>query len=132
MIEALEAGRAAAEALMVDTCTITAPGDASGAFDPVTGEWVYGQAVTVYSGPCKVQDNALQPREAEAGEVTVVTTSYRLDLPIATSAGVGEGMTATITSAALDPALVGRRLHIEAPHSASMKTARRFPCEVVS
>lgn len=133
-IDALLArGRVEAEALMLDTCVITRAGGASGSLDDETGEWAYPAGSTVYTGKCKVQlSDSLRVGDAEAGEVTLAVTAVSLHLPIDGTGGVGRGMEATITSAAFDEALVGKRLHIQAPHAGSQKTARRFACEVVS
>lgn len=132
-VNVLEAGRNAAEALMLDTCRVTRTGSAEDrVWDDVTGTWTTPARVTVYEGRCKVQVANLQPRDAEAGEVTVAVTSYALHVPISGTGDVGRGMEAVVLSAAFDEALVGLRLHVEALHVGSQKTARRFACEVVS
>lgn len=131
MKAALDAGRVAAEALMLDACTITGPGTGARVWDNTTGEWTYPTEVVVYTGKCKVQ-TADSLRLGEAGEVTMAVSTVSLHLPIAGTGSVGRGMEAVITSAAFDPALVGKRLQIQASQAGSQKTARRFACEVVS
>ena len=120
---ALQAGRDAARALMVDTCQVVRPGEQvtdrrSGAVYATEGE-------TVYEGACKVQ--SFQPFEAnpEAGAHTYTVQRYYLHLPVgAYTPQVGD--VATITGSVMDPRLVGRTLRVVALLHKSLATAYRL------
>jgi hypothetical protein len=100
---AVLAGRAAAEKLMVDACTIDRPGVP--ATDPTTGV-VTPALTTVYMGVCKVQGLDPQERTREAGGYIFTVQRYRVDVPVgAYSPEVGDLV--TITSSTLDPYLSG-------------------------
>jgi hypothetical protein len=124
---AVEAGRAAAEALMLDSCTITRPGEGKGSWNESTGTYDTLPPITVYSGRCKLQtqDVALTTADVAGREAFIV--SWRLDLPVVGSEGVAQGDTVEITASALDSALVGRRFIVQALHVGTAKTARRLP-----
>lgn len=129
----LERGRAAAEALMLDECTITAPGVAAPVWDEETGEFTYPPAGIVYQGKCKVQTaDSLKVASPEAGELVRSVNSVRLDLPVVGSEAVAARATVTFTGSAHDAALVGRVFTVAGPHVGSLKTARRLPCEGVT
>jgi hypothetical protein len=125
---ALARGRTAAEALMVDACTITrrtgqTTDDLTGAVTPAT--------TTVYTGPCKVQTSGsgAMGRRYDVAETTVVMLRLELHLPMATSAAVARGDLVTVTASATDPGLVGRTWHIHDLSHKSWATARRFLIE---
>jgi len=122
---AVAAGRAAAESLMTDTCTIRRRTGAK-ATDPNTGQVTDVMAV-VYAGRCRVQTRALSVQEAGAGEAQWPIAPVELQLPMSVT-GLRTGDFATVDSAALDPDLVGRVFRITAPFHKSHATARRLPC----
>lgn len=131
MVTALTAGRAAAEALMVATCTIS-----RGAGDPVwdggAGTYTPAPPEVIYAGRCRVKAGARVVRDAEAGELTVGVGVLELHLPITAESGlVRRGDVARIDVNPTDPALVGRELVVQAPHAATTKTARKLPVEAV-
>lgn len=122
---ALLAGRRAAEAQMVDTCTVR----------PVTGETTdadgdvvptYGAAL--YTGRCKVQALEGQERDGAGGAITV--QRYRVDVP-AGSFVPAVGHVVTITSATFDPNLVGRAYRVVALLHKTAATAYRLAVEEV-
>lgn len=115
-------GRRVAEALMVDTCTITRPG--TPVTDPDTGE-VTVPSDSVYAGRCKVQTNEAQEANPEAGGATYTVQRYRVDVPVgAYEPAIGDVV--TITAAAHDVNLVGRRYRVVALLHKSMATAYRL------
>lgn len=124
---ALLRGRAKAESLMLDTCTITRVTGSStnretGVITPTT--------TTVYTGICKVQHSqgvlGGSPKDiAEAGRLT---TRLELHLP-ASVTGVRADDRATITAAALDAELVGRVFVVRSSPHKSFLTARRLEVE---
>lgn len=120
---AVAAGRAAAERLMVDTCTITRPGVAS--LNETTGV-VTRTSTTVYSGACRVKPDAA-PGESQSGEREVVTRRFIVSIPI-TETGVDVDDVVTVTASDLDPALVGVELVVGGVVTGSHVTARRLVC----
>lgn len=123
------AGRVAAEALMVDQCTITRSGEP--VTDPDTGE-VTDTPTEVYAGKCKVQQQAVQSRPQTPGEAAVQMVRREVHLPVATSGGIRVGDLITITACQLDPDLVGRRLRVRDEHAKTYATARRLGVEEVT
>lgn len=126
---AILAGRAAAEALMVDECAVTReePGgwnEAAGDYDPPT-------TTTVYLGRCKVQTRNVAVGEADAGEQEIAVVDWRVDLPVVGSEFVARGDTVTITVATNDAALLGMEFTVQGPHVGTAKTARRLPVKAV-
>ena len=119
------AGRAAAELLMVDVCTITRATGAT-VTDPVTGV-VVDAVAAIYSGRCRVQSRALTSQQAAAGEAVYEIVPYELHVPMAV-VGVRSGDFALITASALDPDLVGRSFRVESNSHKTYATARRFRC----
>jgi len=120
-------GRRSAEALMLDTCTITRTTGSttepdSGVVTPTTTQ--------VYAGKCKVQQSAGEGSPKELGEASVQMTQLQLHVPMSAT-GVAVDDVATITAAALDPDLVGKRFTVRGPLRASLKTARRLSVQEV-
>lgn len=115
--------RALAESLMVDTCTITAPGE--GDPDPVTGDV---PRVPVYSGRCKVQSFDAQESNPEAAGTVYTVQRYRVDVPVGSFAPV-VGAEVTMTAVTLDPFLIGRKYRVVGLLHKSMATAYRMAVE---
>ncbi|MGN6245116.1 MAG: DUF6093 family protein [Motilibacteraceae bacterium] len=120
-------GRAAAEALMLDTCTITRAGTGKGPWNDGTGQYDHPARVTVYQGKCKVQTRDVQVNNPDVAGREAFVVDWTVHLPVVGSEGVQQGDTVTITAAALDSALVGRTFTIDGPHLGTAKTARRLP-----
>lgn len=125
---ALARGRAAAEALMVDTCAITrvsgsTTDDLTGAVTPTEGP--------VYSGRCKVQTagSGAMGRRYDIAEVSTVMLRLELHLPMATSTTAQRGDLVRITASVHDPALLGRLFRLHDLAHKSFATARRFLLE---
>lgn len=116
------AGRAAAERLMVDTCTITRL--VSMVTDGETGRVTPTFAV-IYSGKCRVQQRASAGSRADVGQASVVEVSYGLQVPMSVT-GVQTEDRVTITASSLDAALPGRVFHIGGPAAKTHGTARRM------
>lgn len=130
---ALLRGRAAAAALMVDTCTVTRLNPATTTTDPETGVVTKG-FTTVYTGPCKIQDATLgggRGRPTTVGEAEVLLARMQLHLPM-TATGVATDDIATVTASVSDPDLVGRVFHVRELSAKSWLTARRFEIEWVT
>jgi hypothetical protein len=95
-VTATLAGRRAAEALMVDACTITTPG--SPATNDTTGV-VTNTPTTKYTGRCKLQRPSGDGRR-EVAEASVVVAPLELHLPVVGSEGLAEGDVVTVTASA--------------------------------
>ena len=100
-------------------------------FDRVLGVDVVDTSV-VYVGPCRVKAVNAQSLGVEAGPVEWGVHVDELHLPVTGSEDVRPLDVATITGAACDPALVGRRLVIRGWPARSLATARRFRVDEVS
>lgn len=124
MAQLLES-RADAESLMLDTCTIVRPGET--VTDPETDE-VTTPGPTVYTGKAKVQTYEAQESNPEAGGATMTVQRYTLHIPVGLYAPeVGD--VATITAAAADANLVGRKYRVVALLHKSLATAYRLGVE---
>lgn len=123
-------GRAAAESLMVDTCTITA-GAATEVYDEATDTYVTPAGAVRYSGACRVKPRPHADRVVEAGAETVSLWPYLVSVPMGVT-GVELDDNVIVTACALDPSLVGTRLRVRQVQQGSHLTARRLSCEVES
>lgn len=127
IIGVVKAGRSAAEALMVDTCNITA-GVAGQVYDAASDSYVTPAGAARYSGPCRVRPGRAGGREVEAGAATVALWQYVVSVPMSV-ATIEDDDVVTVTASALDPSLVGKRLRVREVVRGSHVTARRLGCE---
>jgi hypothetical protein len=124
------AGRAAIEALMVDTVLITrATGETT--FNETTGREEPAPPDEIYEGKCRVQRRSGVERRPEAGERSWTVESVELQVPVSAE-GIEVGDTATITAAVLDPELVGREFRVASLAHKTHATARRLRVEEVT
>lgn len=122
---AVLAGRREAEALMIDACTVTRPGDPI--TDPETGD-VTPSSTPVYTGPCKVQQTISQASNPSAGGHQFTVQDSRVDFPV--SAGpLAVDDVVTVTASVLDPQLVGSVFRVVELFHKSMATAQRTRVE---
>jgi hypothetical protein len=125
VLDLLAEGRAAAEAIMLDACTITRLTGPEGEMDPETGLREPAPTITVYSGKCKVQ--TYEPHESAKASGGHVFTEQRYHLHLPIGAGpIAVNDTATITEAAADAGLVARSYRIAGLHHKSLATAQRL------
>ena len=124
---AVLAGRAEAESLMLDACTITRPGEPT--TDPDTGD-VTNTATEVYTGKCKVQSKDSATSNPEAGGATFTVVSRQVHIP-ANSADVQDGDVVTITASLLNAFTVGKQYRVEGFEPDSMDTAFRMPVKIL-
>lgn len=122
----LARGRAAAEAGMADACVIEhrtgrTTNDLTG-YDTET--WV-----TVYSGPCRIQQSVAMGQRTEAAEASIVVLRLEVQLPVVGTEAVDRGHRVTVTASVNDAALVGRRFKIRDLAHKSEATARRMTIE---
>lgn len=120
-------GRAAAEALMRDTCVVERRGE--DVTDPVTAE-VTESWEPVYSGACKMQGRTAQAAAPVAGGHVFTVEQLMIHLPV--SAGSMVGDRATIVTSTMDPDLVGLQLRLTELARGSYRTADRWNVELVT
>lgn len=125
--EAVLAGRAAAEALMVDSCTITRPGEV--VTDPDTGD-VTNSTTIVYAGRCKVQSKNSATSSPEAGGAVFTVVSRQVHIP-ANAADVLDGDVVTVTASALNSFTVGKQYRVEGYTPDTFETAARLPVKEI-
>lgn len=120
--------RAAQEALMLSTGTITRGGNR---YEYIDGQEVLTPAPEVYSGKLRIQRKPNAPMWATAGAEQVPNPAYIGALPwTVTGLDVRDVLTVTASD---DPDLVGRRFLItEIEANGFIITARRFHCELLN
>lgn len=122
------AGRAAAEALMADSCVITAA-NATQVYDEATDTYITPAGAVRYSGACRVKPRDNSDRQVEAGAETVSLWPYVVSVPMSVTTVENDDVI-TITACPLDPSLVGVVLRVRQVLAGSHLTARRLSCEV--
>lgn len=128
-LDALARGRAAAEALMVDACTIKRLDTQT--TDSETGQ-VTNTYTEIYSGKCKVQRSGLVSvaRPQQVGQAQLYTSTLELHVPMSVTGANADDLVSIDTS--MDPDLVGRDLHLRELAHKTYATARRFGLTEVS
>jgi hypothetical protein len=138
-LTAIEKGRAAAEAIMLDSCVITRVTGEPGPVDPATGLRTPAPRATIYplpgavaplDGRCKVQTFEPYESNRDSGGHVYTEQRYALHLPIG-AGPIHVEDEVTIVSAATDPQLLGREYRIAGRHNKSLATAQRLPMEEV-
>lgn len=120
-LTAARAGRAAAERLMVDACTVQhRTGESTGPGGVITT--TYGDAF--YTGKCQVQLRTETGQDRDVGEAYRIVSRRVVKLPMSVT-GVVEGDRIIITAAALDAALVGKVYTVRDIEAKTFQTARR-------
>jgi hypothetical protein len=119
----LASGRAAAERIMTDTCSITRITGQT--LNETTGAWT-DVTSTVYTGKCRVQLRNMQVASLPlSGDRQVVALQLEVWIPMSsTSPTVGDNV--TITAAVHDSTLVGRVFRVREEMHKSHATARRL------
>lgn len=123
-------GRAAAERLMLDTCSIKRlSGQVT---DRETGV-ITSTYASVYAGKCKVQQQTRGgiPRPEDVGEAQVYLSRIEVHVPMSVT-GIAADDIVTITASALDVDLVNRVFHIREIDHKTFLTARRLSVEEVT
>lgn len=125
--EAIEAGREAAEELMVDAGELRGP-DVKGTLNTTTGKYPVTPGTLKYAGAAKIQTTDTIGDPKQAAERIVMRTRFELDLPMSAPAAAVDDVW-THTASELDPELVGRRFRIVSLLHKSFMTARRITVE---
>jgi hypothetical protein len=120
----LAAGRAAHDQLLVDTCTISRPGEPT--LDRSTSVLTPGAQTALYVGACRLKPQRV-PRDENAGERLTVVARYELALPFGSVATgtLQVGDTVTITASG-DVRLAGQPFAVMAVDFSSTATAWRL------
>ena len=128
VVEAVNRGRARAESLMLDTCTVHRPGE------PITDSDgnVTPSLTLLYTGPCKIQQTLAQSSNPVAGGHRFTVQDVRWDTPVMTSVQFEVDDVVTITDAVLDPQLTGRVYRVTEPFHKTGATAQRTRVEEVT
>lgn len=114
-------GQRAAEAGMVDTCTVRRRTGSTTDRDTGASTPSY---TTLYTGPCKVQNSRAEAGRADVGEDYLLLLRLEVHLPAAVT-GLQAGDEIVITSAAIDADLPGRVFRIHDLAHKTWATARR-------
>lgn len=117
---ALARGRAAAEARMVDTCTIRRR-----AGETTIGYEVAPTYTQLYSGKCEIKQGAAQAEDEEAGQDMKRMVRRVVKLPMSVT-GLEPDDEVLLTSSVHDPDLPGRTFVIRDLFHGSHVTARRI------
>ena len=122
-------GRRAAEALMVDVCTITRGGAQT--FNPVAGDYITSSAAQVYTGKCRVRTATTPDRTADTGDRQVSLRTFTIQLPTVVTTVFIDDVVA-VTSSTLDPDLVGAHMRVTSVGKGTHVTARRLTAEEIT
>lgn len=106
---------------MVDACTIRRRNGET--TNPNTGE-ITPTYDLLYQGKCRVQQQAMQAQQQDAGQAYLLMVRLEVHLPIAVT-GLQPDDEVQITTSITDPDLPGRTFYIRDLAHASEKTARR-------
>lgn len=117
---AIVQGRRAAEALMVDACTVRRKtGETTGPGGVITPTYS-----TLYTGKCRVQQPTALARPHQPGDAFILMVRLDVQLPMSVTGLQAEDQI-TITASALDPDLVGRTFVVWDLAHKTHATARR-------
>ncbi|MFD0405017.1 DUF6093 family protein [Kitasatospora sp. NPDC127116] len=126
----LAAGRAAHEALMLDTVRLVRPGQ--DVYDPATGATGQPDARVLYSGPARVKPIVAQDQGIEAGQRQVVLRRYQVALPWSAMPLAVDRVVAgdqVLVDVSPDPRLVGMTLWVTSVSESATATAWRLETE---
>lgn len=129
-VGAVARGRARAESLMEDSCSIRVAGTRTGT-DPSTGRDLLSPGVQVYAGPCRVQLPGSQEDVRRGGDRSWTVQRLTLSVPMSAPT-VPVGAVVEMTATTLDLGLVGRRYRVVESFAKTHATARRLSCEEVT
>lgn len=124
----LTRGRAAAEALMVDACTIERK---TGESTSTTTGAVTPTYTTLYTGKCRIQQRSTEARVEDNAEQYDRMLRLEVQLPMAVT-GLKVDDRVTVTASVYDADLVGRQVWIRHLFHKTHATARRVVAEELS
>lgn len=126
----LARGRARAEALMVDTCTIERPtgtkirDENTGGFTRVMQPLYTGQR-------CRVQSRGYWGQRTDVGQADLILLQLEIQLPVSVT-GLRVHDVITVTASVNDPDLVGRKFRLKDEMHKSHATSRRVMCTEIT
>lgn len=127
-VDAALRGRLAADALMLDACTVQRPGVP--VTDPETGVVAPGLTL-IYTGKCKVQRTISQASNPTAGGHSFTVQDSRVDFPVSVGPFAVDDVV-TLTASTLDTQLVGRAFRVVELFHKSYATAQRTRVEEIT
>lgn len=123
------AGRARAESIMLDSCTITR--HTTTFTNPETGAQTKSVA-TIYTGKCRIQQQMPgSASPAQPGEAYLLMLQLSVQIPISVE-DVQPGDIVTVTAASMDPELAGRTFRVQALAHKTHATSRRLAVQEVT
>lgn len=125
--EIVYAGRAVAERLMTDTCTVQRQTGSSMSEVTLIVTPTYS---TIYTGKCRVR-TASSEVMVDVGDRAASLHNYTVSIPVSATILAPDDLV-TITASGLDPAQPGLTLRILGALHGSQMTARRFLCQEVT
>ncbi|MFF7991767.1 DUF6093 family protein [Kitasatospora xanthocidica] len=126
----LRDGRAAHEALMLDTVRLVRPG--TDVYNPATGATTQPDARTLYSGPARVKPNIAHVLDVEAGQRQVVLRRYQVALPWSAMPLAVDRIVPgdqVLVDSSPDPRLAGMTLWVTSVGESATATAWRLETE---
>lgn len=120
----LARARVAAEALMVDSCTIVRRTIAN--TNPETGRVTYSDT-QLYAGKCRARRRTFFNRPHEAAEDFVLMLAVEIWAPMSLVGVTAEDIV-TMTASVHDPDLVGRIFSVKGMAHKTHGDSRRFQC----
>lgn len=124
------AGQAAAERLMVDTCTVTRVTAPGAPINETTGQYPAASTSSVYAGKCQVQYRDGLARGALAGERDQMIARLIVKVPMSASGfQVDDVVTITATGTDSDTDLASRTFRVAELFHKTYATARRLVVE---
>ena len=126
--EIVYAGRAVAERLMTDTCTVQRQTSSSMSETTLVVTPVYS---TLYTGKCRVREETAGDLSIDVGQRAGSVRSYTVSVPMSAIAFAPDDLV-TITASGLDDAQPAVTLRVLGVTHGSQITARRFRCQEVT
>jgi hypothetical protein len=121
-------GRAAAERLMTDACTVQRQTGQSMSEVTLVVTPTYS---TIYTGNCRVKIDSAGDLGVDIGARAGSVRDYIVSVPVSATVFAVDDLV-TITASPLDPSQVGLTLRILGALHGSQITARRFRCQEVT
>lgn len=122
------AGRAAAERIMTDACTVQRQTGQSMSETTLVVTPTYS---TAYTGKCRVKIDSAGDLGVDAGARAASVRDYIVSVPMSATVFEVDDLV-TITASALDSTQVGLTLRVLGALHGSQITARRFRCQEVT
>lgn len=127
---AVQLGREAADARMVDACTVTRDSSGAGTINEANGQLTPDPPTVLYTGPCEIQMPQAVEQAVVAGDAEAIVQAVVVKLPVTAETGlIRVNDRVHIDACTFDPSLPGKEYRVRALHGKSFATARRLRCE---